>query len=218
MDSRILSNAKEEREAASKLFEAPTISVDNREQVIDDLHDALYAARVCCYAQGLYLIKTASREYKWNVSLAECARLWTGGSVIRSKMLTQIQKAFSKNSDLSNLITDSSFVEQLNSKSKAWRRLVATCVLNGIACPSLSGSLGYLDTYRRQTLPANLIQAQRDFFGSHTYERVDGSGRRFHTAWTEDHKAIGNTDERTAGETLQTDVQKTDVKPPSEES
>lgn len=172
-------------------------------QVINDLRAALYASKVCSYAQGLSLIKAASDEYKWNVSLSECARLWTGGCIIRSGLLSKITQAFSNNPDLPNLLVDPGFAAEINLRSTAWRRVIALCVTNGIACPSLCSSLTYFDMYRRARLPANLTQAQRDFFGGHTYERTDAEGR-FHTAWTEAHKSIGDANERTAGEKLQT--------------
>lgn len=208
LDARILSSMVDERDAASKVLDTPQISVSNRQEVIDDLEAALYASRVCSSAQGLYLIKAASDERKWKVDLAECARLWTAGSIIRSKMLHQIHEAFSRKPGLTNLIVEPFFAKELNKRSTAWRRLIATCVMNGIACPSLSGSLIYFDTYRRQRLPASLTQAQRDFFGNHTYERIDKDGR-FHTTWTDEHKDSVVASERAAGENIQTDVEQT---------
>jgi 6-phosphogluconate dehydrogenase len=151
----------------------------------------------------LSLIKAASDEFNWNVDISECARLWTGGCIIRATLLDKIQRAFSSNLNLTNLLVDPGFAAELNERSTSWRRLVALCVTNGVACPSLCSSLTYFDTYRRGRLPANLTQAQRDFFGGHTYERTDADGR-FHTAWTEAHKDIGDANQRTAGEHLQT--------------
>ena len=136
------------------------------------------------------------------MDLAECARLWTGGCIIRAKLLDSIQIAFSKNPALANLMVDPGFAEQLIESQSPWRRTVALCATSGIACPSLCSSLMYFDTYRRERLPACLTQAQRDFFGGHTYERTDKSGR-FHTAWTDAHKDIGDVAGRTAGEQLQ---------------
>jgi 6-phosphogluconate dehydrogenase len=157
---------------------------------------------VCSYAQGLSLIRTASDEYKWDVSLAECSRLWKGGCIIRAKLLDEIQMAFSKNEELANLLVDPVFTAELNERSPAWRRLVALCITSGVPCPALCSSLTYFDTYRRASLPANLTQAQRDFFGGHTYERIDGEGR-FHTTWTDTHKDIGDANQRMAGEKVQ---------------
>jgi 6-phosphogluconate dehydrogenase len=204
LDTRMLSARKEERVAASKIFSAPAVltSVD-KDQVLDDLKAALYASKICSYAQGLGLIKAASDEFDWKVDLSECARLWMGGCIIRAKLLDSIQKAFSNNPDLANLLVDDGFAKDIIDRTPAWRRTVALCTTNGIACPSLCGSLTYFDTYRRGRLPANLTQAQRDFFGGHTYERVDKEGR-FHTAWTEAHKDIGDVSARADGEQLQT--------------
>lgn len=201
LDARMLSSRKEERVAASKVLTGPSVAKVDKQQVLGDLRAALYASKICSYAQGLSLIKAASDEYSWSVDLAECARLWTGGCIIRAALLEDIQKAFSSKKDLANLMVDSEFASKLNERSTAWRRLVALCITNGIACPALANSLTYLDTYRRGRLPANLTQAQRDFFGGHTYERTDKEGR-FHTAWTDAHKDIGDAKDRTAGENV----------------
>jgi 6-phosphogluconate dehydrogenase len=203
LDTRMLSGRKEERVAASKILAAPTIAPADRAQVIGDLRAALYASKVCSYAQGLSLIKAASDEFNWNVDLSVCARLWMGGCIIRAKLLDGIQMAFSENPSLPNLLVDPGFAAEINDRSLSWRRVVALCITSGIACPSLCSSLTYFDTYRRERLPASLTQAQRDFFGGHTYERVDMEGR-FHTAWTDAHKDIGDANQRTAGENLQT--------------
>jgi 6-phosphogluconate dehydrogenase len=203
LDSRMLSAKKEERVAASKIFSGPTVPDVDKSQVIGDLRAALYASKVCSYAQGLSLIKAASDEFKWNVDLSECARLWMGGCIIRAKLLDSIQIAFSNNRSLPNLLVDPGFAEQIIERDTAWRRVVSLCATSGIACPSLCGSLTYFDTYRRERLPACLTQAQRDFFGGHTYERTDMPGR-FHMAWTDAHKDIGDVNKRTDGENLQT--------------
>jgi len=203
LDVRMISGRKQEREAASQILAAPEKSSADKQQIIDDLRAALYASKICSYAQGLSLIKAASDEFGWYVNLAECARLWTGGCIIRAQLLDRIMEAFVENPDLPNLMVDKSFAEHLNQRSGSWRRLVALCVTSGIACPSLCGSLNYFDTYRRARLPANLTQAQRDFFGGHTFERTDRDGR-FHTAWTDAHKDIGDTKQRVEGEHLQT--------------
>jgi len=201
LNSRVLSSRKKERIAASKIFGPPKIEAVDKDQVISDLRAALYAAKICSYAQGLSLIKAASDEFNWNVDLAECARLWMGGCIIRAKLLDSIQMAFSKNPTLPNLMVDPGFAEEIIGVESSWRRTVALCATSGIACPSLCGSLMYFDTYRRERLPACLTQAQRDFFGGHTYERIDMPGR-FHTAWTDAHKDIGDVAGRTAGEQL----------------
>lgn len=203
LDARMLSGRKDERVAASKVLDGPVIETANKAQVIEDLRAALYASKVCSYAQGLSLIKAASDDFGWDVSLSECARLWMGGCIIRAELLDRIQLAFTLNASLSNLLVDEYFAAQLNERTTSWRRIVALCVTSGISCPSLCSSLTYFDTYRRARLPANLTQAQRDFFGGHTYERTDVPGS-FHTAWTDSHKDIGDIDARTAGEHLLT--------------
>jgi len=203
LDARMISGRKEERVAASKILAAPITGRFNKEEIIADLRAALYASKVCSYAQGLSLIKAASDENDWNINLAECARLWTGGCIIRAELLPKISQAMNDNPSLPNLLVDPGFAAELNLRSMSWRRVVALCVTNGIACPSLCSSITYFDMYRRARLPANLTQAQRDFFGGHTYERMDAAGS-FHTAWTDTHKSIGDINERTAGEKLLT--------------
>lgn len=202
LDARMISSRKEERENASKVLKSPVIQSADKQQVIDDLRAALYASKVCSYAQGLSLIRAASYEFNWDINLSECARLWMGGCIIRAQLLDPIQAAFANNPDLPNLLVDGGFSAQLNERSEAWRRIVALCITSGIACPSLCSSLTYFDSYRRARLPANLTQAQRDFFGGHTYERIDTEGH-YHTAWTDCHKDIGDVNERTAGEHVQ---------------
>jgi 6-phosphogluconate dehydrogenase len=203
LDARMLSGRKDERVAASAIFSSPAASAVDKTEVLADLRAALYASKLCSYAQGLSLIKAASDEYSWDVSLAECARLWTGGCIIRAKLLDDIQKAFVENPTLPNLLVDPTVSAAVDSRTSAWRRLVALTVTNGIPVPALSNSLSYFDSYRRARLPANLTQAQRDFFGGHTYERIDGDGH-YHTAWTDAHKDIGDVATRTAGEKLLT--------------
>ena len=203
LDARMISAQKAERVAAAKIFSEPELPSVDKEQVLDDLRAALYASKVCSYAQGLGLIKAASDEYKWNVDLSECARLWMGGCIIRAKLLGGIQKSFVSNKSLSNLLFDPGFAAEIAERTSSWRRMIALCVTAGIACPSLCGSLTYFDAYRRDRLPANLTQAQRDFFGGHTYERTDMEGR-FHTRWTEAHKDIGDLKGRVVGEHLET--------------
>lgn len=168
LDARMLSGRKEEREAASSIFESPTADKPERQQLIDDIRAALYASKICSYAQGLSLIKAASDEHTWNIDLSECARLWTGGCIIRAQLLDAIQKAFSGDPKLVNLMVDKTFAATLNERVASWRRVVALCITSGIPCPALCSSMTYFDAYRRARLPANLTQAQRDFFGAHT--------------------------------------------------
>ena len=200
LDSRYISSRKEERIAASKVLTGPTETPNvSKSQIIEDLEAALYAAKICSYAQGLGLIKAASDAKDWNVDLAQCAKMWKGGCIIRAKLLDKIQAAFTADPNLPNLMIDPAFAAELNERSMAWRRVLTLCIASGVSCPALCASLNYFDSYRRASLPANLTQAQRDFFGGHTYERIDREGP-FHCAWTDAHKAIGDISERTAGE------------------
>lgn len=203
LDVRLLSARKEEREASSKLFGELEASREvDKKEVIADLRASFYASRICSYAQGLRLIRAASDEYKWKVDNAEVTRVWCGGCVIRSQLVADIHSALSKDPSNFHLLLCANFAERLKERVSSWRRLVALCVTSGIGCPSLCASLSYFDTYRRASLPANLTQAQRDFFGGHTYQRIDKEGR-FHTAWTASHKDIGSADDRHYGvETL----------------
>jgi 6-phosphogluconate dehydrogenase len=200
LDARYLSGRKHERVAASKFlegpYEKPAVCMD---QVISDLHAALYCAKIVSYAQGMGIIKAASDKHGWNVDLALCARMWRGGCIIRAALLDKIQNALVLDPNLPNLLVDPAFALEINTRHMAWRRIVTLSIAYGIACPALSASLQYYDQYRRETLPANLVQAQRDFFGGHTYERTDRPGT-FHTAWTSAHKEIGDLASRTAGE------------------
>ena len=200
LDSRYISGRKGERESASKILEGPTgMPPIDKDQVIADLQSALYCAKVCSYAQGLGIIKAASEKHDWKVDLSLCARMWRGGCIIRAALLAKIQAALARDVDLPNLMVDPTFAAELNSQQAAWRRIITLSVASGIACPALSASLSYFDQYRRESLPASLVQAQRDFFGGHTYERTDREGT-FHTAWTAAHKDIGDLSGRTAGE------------------
>jgi len=201
LDSRYVSGRKEERVAASKVLEGPpTDSVKvNKEQILADLQAALYCAKVTSYAQGMSLIKAASDKNEWNVDLALCAKMWRGGCIIRAQLLSKMTDAYEKNADLSNLMVYSTFAKELNERHLAWRRVVTLAISCGIATPALSAGLNYYDQYRRERLPANLIQGQRDFFGGHTYQRTDREGT-FHCLWDDTHKDIGDLTGRIAGE------------------
>jgi len=200
LDCRYISSRKEEREAAEKILEGPSEkpSVD-RAQIIQDLESALYCSKVVSYAQGLGIIKAASDKNGWNVDLALCARMWRGGCIIRAELLKGIQEAVARDLNLANLMVDPGFAEKLNRGHMAWRRIVSLGVASGISLPAMSASLSYYDQYRRAKLPANLVQAQRDFFGGHTFQRTDKEGT-FHTLWDDAHKDIGDLTGRTAGE------------------
>lgn len=207
LDGRYMSGRKEERMEASKILQGPSAATAyvDKNQVLVDLEKALYAAKVCSYAQGLGIIQSASDANNWNINLSDCARIWKGGCIIRAKLLSKIQSALQTSSSLppSNLMVDPGFAKELNDASlSSWRRVIQICFERGVPCPALCASLNYFDSYRRERLPANLTQAQRDFFGGHTYERVDDDeeGKPHHTAWTESHKEIGDISQRTAGE------------------
>ena len=200
LDARYISGRKDERIKASTILigpkETPNVS---KPQIIADLEEALYCAKVCSYAQGLGIIKAASDAHDWDVDLSQCAKMWKGGCIIRAKLLDKIQTALKRDVNLPNLMLDPDFADELNTKQMSWRRIVTLCVASGVACPSLSASLNYFDSYRRESLPANLTQAQRDYFGGHTYERIDRGGPH-HCAWTKKHKDIGDVGARTAGD------------------
>nr|AGS52449.1 6-phosphogluconate dehydrogenase [uncultured bacterium contig00101] len=183
---RCLSAAKTERLRASRIFSGPRPSFSGEKKVfIDDLGKALYAAKVVSYAQGYLLMREAAKEYKWNLNNGGIALMWRGGCIIRSVFLGRIKEAFDKNPDLENLLLDSFFTKIIEDAQASWRRVVATAVTNGIPVPALSSALEYFDGYRCERLPANLLQAQRDYFGAHTYERLDRNrGEFFHTNWT----------------------------------
>ena len=200
LDSRYISGRKEERVAAFNFLKGPTDkpAVD-KEQVLADLQSALYCAKVTSYAQGLGIIKAASDKNDWDIDLSLCASMWRGGCIIRAALLTKIKNALARDTNLPNLLADPTFASEINDRQMAWRRIVGLGVASGIATPALSAALGYYDQYRRETLPANLIQAQRDFFGGHTYQRTDREGT-FHCLWDDTHKDIGDLTGRTAGE------------------
>jgi len=200
LDGRYISGRKEERIIASKTLHGPseTPAID-KDQLVSDLQSALYCAKVTSYAQGLGIIKAASDKHEWDVDLALCSKMWRGGCIIRAKLLSGIESAFKTNPDLDNLMLDPSFAKELNEGQMAWRRVVSAGVASGIATPALSAALTYYDQYRRESLPANLVQAQRDFFGGHTYNRTDREGT-FHCLWDESHKDLGDLAGRTAGE------------------
>ncbi|MBD3749384.1 MAG: decarboxylating NADP(+)-dependent phosphogluconate dehydrogenase [Sphingobacteriales bacterium] len=184
--SRCLSALKNERVKASKILSGPKISfAGDKKAFINDLRDALYAAKVISYAQGYQMMRAAAAEYGWNLNYGSIALMWRGGCIIRSRFLGNIKEAFDKNPDLANLLLDPFFAEKIQKAQAGWRNVIATAVTNGIPVPCLSAGLTYFDGYRTERLPANLLQAQRDYFGAHTYERVDKPrGDFFHTNWT----------------------------------
>ncbi|OAY84320.1 6-phosphogluconate dehydrogenase, decarboxylating 1 [Ananas comosus] len=189
LDSRFLSGLKEERVQAAKVFKSGGFNeilggdrpVD-KAKLIEDVRQALYASKICSYAQGMNLIRAKSKEKGWDLTLGELARIWKGGCIIRAIFLDRIKKAYDRNPELSNLLMDPEFAKEIMDRQSAWRRVVCLAINYGISTPGMSASLAYFDTYRRERVPANLVQAQRDYFGAHTYERIDMPGS-FHTEW-----------------------------------
>jgi 6-phosphogluconate dehydrogenase len=184
--ARFLSALKEERVAASKVLTGPTPRFDGDKQTfINDIQDALYASKIVSYTQGYILLRAAAAEYNWNLNYGGIALMWRGGCIIRAAFLDKIKRAFDRNPDLTNLLLDPYFREQVEWAQAAWRRVVAKAVTMGIPVPAMSSALAFYDGYRHERLSANLLQAQRDYFGAHTYERVDKPrGEFFHTNWT----------------------------------
>ena len=188
--SRYLSSIKEERVEASSQLSGPRVSFSgDKAQALKDIHDALYASKMVSYAQGYTLLSDAAKAFNWNLNYGAIAMMWRGGCIIRSAFLTKIKDAYDNNSDLKNLLLDPFFKDKINQSQEGWRRIIAVAISNGVPVPAMSSSLSYFDGYRSERLPANLLQAQRDYFGAHTYERLDGKkGEFFHTEW------IQNTD------------------------
>lgn len=185
VDARCMSALKQERIAASKVmqgFVSDKLGLDAK-SFEQDVHDALYSAKIMSYAQGMRLIAEASKEHKWDINLSTLAAIWKGGCIIRAKFLEQIRKAFAENPTLPNLMLDSAMKKALENGIPKLRNVVAAAAQLGIPVPALSASLNYFDAYRTEHLPQNLTQAQRDFFGAHTYERLDRPGT-FHSQWS----------------------------------
>ena len=187
VEARVLSSQKKQRVAASKQLQGPKIDLSPvKSQLVAKVHDALYASKVISYAQGLDLMKTMGEKKGWGLDLGRIAAIWRGGCIIRARFLNRITDAYRSNPQLTNLMLDPFFKDLLNRTQQNWRETVALAVTNGIPVPAFSASLGYYDSYRSERLSANLLQAQRDFFGAHTYERIDKpEGMMFHTEWPE---------------------------------
>ncbi|KAI3881924.1 hypothetical protein MKW92_024410 [Papaver armeniacum] len=191
LDCRYLSGLKEERENAEAILKeagmvdqvGPVRSGIDKKRLIDDVRQALYASKICSYAQGMNLLRAKSNEKGWGLDLGEMARIWKGGCIIRAVFLDRIKQAYRRNPQLASLVVDPEFAKEMVQRQAAWRRVVGLAVQAGISTPGMCASLAYFDTYRRARLPANLVQAQRDLFGAHTYERIDRPGA-FHTEWT----------------------------------
>ncbi len=184
--ARCLSAVKDERVEAAKVIQGDVKTFKgNKATFVRDLRKALYASKIVSYAQGYQLMRAAAKEYSWNLNYGGIALMWRGGCIIRSVFLGKIKKAFEKNPELVNLLLDPFFLKATVKAQKSWRRVITTAVSLGIPVPAMSSALSYFDAYRHDRLPANLLQAQRDYFGAHTYERVDKPrGEYFHTNWT----------------------------------
>ena len=185
--ARCLSALKEERSEASKILEGPKPErfTGDRGAFLEDLRKALFASKVVSYAQGYSLMRAAAKEYGWDLNYGGIALLWRGGCIIRSVFLGKIKEAFDKNPALANILLDPYFKEKLSDAQKGWRNVVSQAIVNGVPAPCMTAALEYYDGYRTERLPANMLQAQRDYFGAHTYERTDRPrGEFFHTNWT----------------------------------
>ncbi|MBY5992417.1 NADP-dependent phosphogluconate dehydrogenase [Ferrimonas balearica] len=185
--ARALSGLKEERVAASEVLSAPKpleLSEADKIQMVDLLHDALYCAKICAYAQGFQLMATAAKEHGWQLDFAGIAKIWRAGCIIRAVFLQSIAEAYKRNEQLPNLLVDPVFAHKIDRHQANWRMAIAHATVMGIPCGALSSALAYYDSYRTATLPANLLQAQRDYFGAHGFERNDvPTGKRFHVQW-----------------------------------
>ncbi|MGD1909994.1 MAG: NADP-dependent phosphogluconate dehydrogenase [Rivularia sp. (in: cyanobacteria)] len=183
VNARIMSSYKQERVAASKEISGPSGKYEgDTKKFINMVRDALYCSKICSYAQGMALLYKASQEFNYNLNLGEMARIWKGGCIIRARFLNKIKKAFDENPSLPNLLLAPEFKQTILDRQDAWREVIVTAAKLGIAVPAFSASLDYFDSYRRERLPQNLTQAQRDYFGAHTYQRTDKEGV-FHTEW-----------------------------------
>ena len=183
VNSRILSSIRDERIAASKQITGPNAKYGGDiGAFVNMVRDALYCSKICSYAQGMALLSTASKTYNWELNLGEMARIWKGGCIIRAGFLNKIKKAFDENPALPNLLLAPEFKQTILDRQAAWREVIVTAAKLGIPVPAFSASLDYFDSYRRDRLPQNLTQAQRDYFGAHTYKRTDKEGS-FHTEW-----------------------------------
>ena len=184
--SRCLSAIKDERVAASKVLTGPKPKLDgDKKAFVEDVRQALYASKLVSYAQGYTLMRAAAAERGWNLNYGGVALMWRGGCIIRSAFLGKIKEAFDKNAGLTNLLLDPFFQGKVLASQDAWRRVVAAAATNGVPVPAFMTALAYYDGFRAGRLPANLLQAQRDYFGAHTYERLDKPrGEFFHTNWT----------------------------------
>ena len=188
--ARCISAVKDERVAASEVLNANVPGFDgNKEEFVQAIHDALYCSKICSYAQGFQLMREAQKEYDWNLNFGEISMIWRGGCIIRAAFLQKIFEAYQRDENLANLLLDPFFKSEIERCEANWRKVVAAAAIHGVPIPAFSSALAYYDSYRSARLPANLLQAQRDYFGAHTYERVDKArGEFFHNDWPESER------------------------------
>jgi 6-phosphogluconate dehydrogenase len=192
VEARVISARKEDRVAASKVLPHPRVRKfrGNRSRFVQMVRDALYASKIISYAQGMELLRAASKVYDWNLNVSDIATIWRGGCIIRARFLNRIVEAYQRDPELHNLLLDRYFTKAIRKAQRGWRVVVSAAIKHGVAVPAFSASLAYFDSYRSARLPANLLQAQRDFFGAHTYERIDKPGV-FHTDWAQPEEKRG---------------------------
>jgi 6-phosphogluconate dehydrogenase len=186
--ARCISAVKEERVAAEKILKGPEAApfTGDKAEMVEAIREALYASKICSYAQGFQLMAYAQKEYDWKLNFGEIAQIFRGGCIIRAKFLQKITEAFERDADLANLLLDPYFSEAIHKAQKSWRKVVSLAAEHGVSIPTFSSALSYYDGYRSSRLPQNLLQAQRDYFGAHTYERVDQPrGKFYHIDWPE---------------------------------
>ncbi len=188
--ARSISSFKAARIAAADVFTKPDRVVENKQQIIESLHDAMYCAKICAYAQGFQLMQLAAKENGWQLNFSAIAKIWRAGCIIRAAFLQPIADAYHNNPTLDNLMLDSFFRQQLQTHHQAWRELVANAMLWGIPISAISSALTYFDAMSTAVLPANLLQGQRDYFGAHTFERIDKPGAKYHFDWNGDKQLI----------------------------
>merc|ERR1711935_1179923 len=183
--ARCLSALQVERQTASQILEGPDpVYTGDKTAFVEDIRQALYASKIVSYAQGFMLLRQAAKEFGWNLNYGGIALMWRGGCIIRSRFLGNIKAAFDKNPSLDNLLLDDFFRDAIHNCQDGWRKVVSQAILLGVPTPCFSTALSFYDGYRCKKLPANLIQAQRDYFGAHTYELLDKPGEFVHTNWT----------------------------------
>ena len=190
--ARFISALKEERVAASSKLRGPKYSYrGGKKALIEAVRDALYCSKICSYAQGFALMARAQREYDWELNFGEIAKIWRGGCIIRARFLQKITEAYDRDKQLPNLLLDPYFKKTIRKGQKRWRKVVSVCAESGVPAPAFMSALAYYDSYRSKRLPANILQAQRDYFGAHSFERVDAPrGQFFHVDWPDQDRPL----------------------------